>query len=155
MGEELTSISCHGTLVEVFGLGMLIQGDSGVGKSDCALGLIRRGHRLVSDDVVKITKQEGYLEGCSPELTRYHMEIRGIGILNIMHLFGKNAVLSKIKIDLVTMLESADPEKKQDRCEILGVNLPLNFLYVTPDCDAVSMIEIFAVNCIKSKLHDN
>src|SRR5699024_2263468 len=88
LNEEFAlSMSVHGTLVEVFGVGVLIQGDSSVGKSEAALGLIERGHRLISDDIVKVKKREGhYLEGSGAELTRHHMEIRGIGIINVANL---------------------------------------------------------------------
>src|SRR5262249_54787346 len=87
--EFAPSMSWHGTLVEVFGVGVLIQGDSSVGKSEAALGLIERGHRLISDDIVKVKKREGnYIEGFGAELTRHHMEIRGIGIINVAHLYG-------------------------------------------------------------------
>ena len=107
--EFAPTMSCHGTLVEVFGVGILIQGDSSVGKSEAALGLIERGHRLISDDIVKVRKREaGYLEGFGAELTRHHMEIRGIGIINVAHLYGAVCVRDQKSLDLVVKLEVWD-----------------------------------------------
>ncbi|MES2344822.1 MAG: HPr(Ser) kinase/phosphatase, partial [Chlamydiota bacterium] len=103
LNEEFSpSMTCHGTLVEAFGVGVLIQGDSSVGKSEAALGLIERGHRLISDDVVKVRLREGsYLEGAGPELTRHLMEIRGIGIINVAHLYGAVCVRIKFLCDFI------------------------------------------------------
>ena len=122
----------HGTFLEVFGLGVLILGDSGIGKSECALELIKRGHRLICDDIVTIKKIEsGFLIGMGNELTKYHMEIRGIGIVNIKSLFGIGAVLEEKSLDLVIEFEFFNPEKKYDRLgleeeffEIFGIKVP-------------------------------
>jgi HPr kinase/phosphorylase len=152
--EFAPSMSCHGTLVEVFGVGVLIQGDSSVGKSEAALGLIERGHRLISDDIVKVKKKEGnYIEGFGAELTRHHMEIRGIGIINVAHLYGAVCVRDNKVIDLVVNLEAWDDQKFYDRIgldekygDILGVKLPYHMLPVKPGRDVVLLLETIALN---------
>lgn len=152
--EFAPSISCHGTLVEVFGVGVIIQGDSSVGKSEAALGLIERGHRLISDDIVKVKKKEGsYLEGSGAELTRYHMEIRGIGIINVAHLYGAVCVRDYKSIDIVVKLETWDDDHFYDRAgldekymDILGVKLPYHILPVKPGRDVVLLLETIALN---------
>ena len=155
LNEEFAlSMSVHGTLVEVFGVGVLIQGDSSVGKSEAALGLIERGHRLISDDIVKVKKREGhYLEGSGAELTRHHMEIRGIGIINVANLYGAVCVRDYKSIDLVVKLESWDEQSFYDRvgldekfCDILGVKLPMHILPVKPGRDVVLLLETIALN---------
>lgn len=151
--EFSQSISLHGTLVEVFGVGVLIQGDSSVGKSEAALGLIERGHRLISDDVVKIKKREGtYLEGFGAQLTRHHMEIRGIGIINVAHLYGAVCVRDSKSIDIVVKLEVWDDQHFYDRvgldqkhCHILGLKLPFHLLPVKPGRDVVLLLETIAL----------
>jgi HPr kinase/phosphorylase len=148
------SLNCHGTLVEVFGVGVLIQGESSVGKSEAALGLIERGHRLVSDDVVKVVCREGtYLEGFGAELTRYHMEIRGIGIINVANLYGAVCVRDRKQLDIVVKLEAWDDTHFYDRVgleekhvDILGVKLPHHLLPVKPGRDVVLLIETIALN---------
>ncbi|HEY7368305.1 MAG TPA: HPr(Ser) kinase/phosphatase [Thermoanaerobaculia bacterium] len=113
--------SVHGVLVDVYGMGVLLLGDSGIGKSECALELISRGHRLVADDVVDIRKYpNGALVGRAAEMIRYHMELRGIGIINIKHLFGVSAVRSSKSIELVIELQRWDPTKKYDRLGLDG-----------------------------------
>lgn len=152
--EFLPSMTCHGTLVEVFGVGMLIQGNSSVGKSEAALGLIERGHRLVSDDVVKIMKREGaYIEGCGSGITQYHMEIRGIGIINVAHLYGAVCVRPSKSIDLVVRLENWDDNHFYDRvgleehtCDLLGIPVPSHLLPVKPGRDVVLLLETVALN---------
>lgn len=155
LSEEFAlSISLHGTLVEVFGVGVLIQGDSSVGKSETALGLIERGHRLISDDIVKVKKKEGsYLEGSGAELTRHHMEIRGIGIINVANLYGAVCVRDSKSIDIVVNLEAWDDQNFYDRvglddkcCDILDVKLPLHILPVKPGRDVVLLLETIALN---------
>jgi HPr kinase/phosphorylase len=153
-GEFAPTITLHGTLVEVFGVGVLIQGDSSVGKSEAALGLIERGHRLISDDVVKVKKREGnYLEGYGAELTKHHMEIRGIGIINVAHLYGAVCVRNFKSIDLVVKLEDWDDQSFYDRvgtdekyCDILGIDLPYHILPVKPGRDVVLLLETIALN---------
>ncbi len=152
--EFAPSTSVHGTLVEVFGVGVLIQGDSSVGKSEAALGLIERGHRLISDDIVKIKKKEGsHLEGFGAELTRHHMEIRGIGIINVANLYGVVCVRDQKSIDIVVKLEMWDDQNFYDRvgldekcCDILGVHLPYHTLPVKPGRDVVLLLETIALN---------
>lgn len=148
------SMTCHGTLVEAFGVGVLIQGDSSIGKSEAALGMIERGHRLISDDIVKVKIREGtYLEGSGPELTRHLMEIRGIGIINVAHLYGAVCVRDDKKLDMVVKLEEWDDKRFYDRvgldqkfCDILGMNIPYHILPVKPGRDVVLLIETIALN---------
>lgn len=147
-------MTCHGTLVEVFGIGILIQGDSSVGKSEAALGLIERGHRLITDDVVRIRVREGsYLEGSGPELTRHLMEIRGIGIINVAHLYGAVCIRREKSINLVVKLEEWDDNHFYDRIgldeksiEMLGIRIPLHTLPVKPGRDVVLLLETIALN---------
>lgn len=148
------TITVHGTLVEVFGVGMLIQGESSVGKSEAALGLIERGHRLISDDLVCVRVHEGlYLEGYGPELTRHLIEIRGIGIVNVAHLYGAVCVRDKKGINLVVKLELWDERNFYDRVgldqkitEILGVELAYHLLPVKPGRDIILLLETIALN---------
>lgn len=152
--EFAPSVTCHGTLVEVFGVGVLIQGDSSVGKSEAALGLIERGHRLIADDVVKVKKNEGrYLEGYGAQLMKHHMEIRGIGIINVAHLYGAVCVRDSKSIDIVVKLEVWDDKNFYDRvglderfCDILGMKLPHHVLPVKPGRDVVLLLETIALN---------
>lgn len=148
------SESVYGTLVEAYGKGVLIQGDSSVGKSETALGLIERQHRLVSDDVVIVSKREGsYLEGEGPRISRHLMEIRGIGIINVAHLYGAVCVSEKANIDVVVKLEAWDDDHFYDRVgleekhiEILGVSIPFYILPVKPGRDVVLLIETIILN---------
>lgn len=153
--EEFSrSISCHGTLVEVYGVGVLLQGDSSVGKSEAALGLIERGHRLISDDTVRVTRREGnYLEGSGAILTRHHMEIRGIGIINVAHLYGAVCVRDSKSIDILVRLEIWNDNHFYDRagldeklCDILGIKIPYLVLPVKPGRDVVLLLETIALN---------
>jgi HPr kinase/phosphorylase len=152
--EFAPTMNCHGTLVEVFGVGVLIQGDASVGKSEAALGLIEHGHRLISDDIVKVRKCEGsYLEGSGAELTRHHMEIRGIGIINVAHLYGMVCVRDHKSIDLIVKLEQWDDDCFYDRVgldekyyDMLGVRIPYNVLPVKPGRDVVLLLETIALN---------
>lgn len=153
--EEFSpSLNCHGTLVEVFGVGVLIQGESSVGKSEAGLGLIERGHRLISDDIVKVKKREGaYLEGSGAELTRHHMEIRGLGIINVAHLYGAVCVREKKSVDIVVKLEVWDNHNFYDRVgldekyiDILGIKVPFHVLPVKPGRDVVLLLETIALN---------
>lgn len=119
--ELAPSTSLHGVLVDVYGMGVLLLGESGIGKSECALDLIQRGHRLVADDVVEIRKYpNGSLVGRAADMIRYHMELRGIGIINIKHLFGVSAVRTSKSIELVIELERWDPTKRYDRLGLDG-----------------------------------
>jgi HPr kinase/phosphorylase len=148
------AITCHGTLVEAFGVGALIQGDSSIGKSEAALSLIERGHRLISDDVVKIRLREGsYLDGSGPELTRHLIEIRGIGIINVAHLYGAVCVRESKRVDIVVKLEEWDDSRFYDRigldqqfCDILGMKVPYHILPVKPGRDVALLIETIILN---------
>ncbi|KPJ86866.1 MAG: aldolase [Spirochaetes bacterium DG_61] len=155
--------SVHGVLVEVFGVGILIIGKSGVGKSECALELIERGHRLVADDVVDIRSiSDTFLIGSGAKLIRHHMEIRGLGIININHLFGVGAIRDKKQIQLVMSLEEWDAKKEYDRLgltesvyTILGVEVPLLTIPVRPGRNIPILIETAAMNFRLSKLGYN
>ncbi len=152
--EFCPSVTMHGTLVEVFGVGLLIQGESSVGKSEAALGLIERGHRLISDDVVRVKKKEGsYLVGSGPELTRHLMEIRGIGIINVAHLYGAVCVRPDKGIDIIVKLEPWDDQHFYDRVgldekfiDVLGISVPYHILPVKPGRDVVLLLETIALN---------
>jgi HPr kinase/phosphorylase len=154
LAEEFApTITRHGTLVEVFGVGVLLQGESAVGKSEAALGLIERGHRLIADDIVRVRKREPRsLEGFSVELTRHHMEIRGIGIINVASLYGAVCVGDSKRIDLVVQLESWNDDHFYDRvglddqfCDILDVKLPFHVLPLKPGRDVVLLLETIAL----------
>lgn len=143
----------HGVLVEVFGMGTLLIGKSGIGKSETALELLKRGHRLVADDAVEITKVDDMLRGTSPELIRHFMEIRGIGILDIKRLYGLGAVKKWEAIDLAVDLEQWDRQKEYDRVgldenyiEILGVKIPKVTVPVKPGRNLAMIVEVAARN---------
>ncbi len=147
-------ITKHGVLVNVFGEGVLITGDSGVGKSEAALELIKRGHQLVADDVVDICRvNENRLVGESPEMVRYFMEIRGIGIIDIRAMYGVGSVILKKSIDFVMHLEKWDNTKEYDRLglqeetvSILGVKVPHLLTPVKPGRNIAIIIEVAARN---------
>jgi len=147
--------SIHGVLVEVYGLGILILGDSGVGKSEAALELITHGHRLVADDVVNIHRAHGNLlmgTGAN-RIIAHHMEIRGMGIINVTHLFGISAIRDRKEIQLVVKLEEWNSEKNYDRIgiedqytEFLGVKVPVLEIPVKPGRNIPIIIETAAMN---------
>lgn len=149
---QMTTV--HGVLIDVFGLGILLLGDSGVGKSETALELIKRGHMLVADDVVEIHKHAGgILIGRGREIIKHHMEIRGIGILNIPRLFGVGTILDRAQVNLVIHLESWDPKKEYDRLglddhkmTILGVNVPNMTIPVYSGRNLSVLIEVASLN---------
>ncbi len=144
----------HGVLVDIYGVGCLILGKSGVGKSEAALELVHRGHRLVADDIVHIDRIAGnVLMGYGSELIKYHMEIRGLGIINIRNLFGISSVRTRKRVSLVFRLERWDERKEYDRtgleerqCEILGVALPELTIPVQPGRNASILIEVGAMD---------
>lgn len=153
----------HGVLVDVHGMGVLLTGESGIGKSECALDLITRGHRLVADDAVQISRfPSGRLVGRASNLIRYHMELRGIGIINIKHLFGVSAVRASQDVELVISLERWKPGEQYDRLglsqetyEILGEKRPLMRLPVASGRNLAILIEIAARNeLLKSQGYD-
>ena len=155
--------SMHGVLVDVFGIGVLITGKSGVGKSETALELIKRGHRLVADDSVEIKKvNEESLKGTSPEIIRHFLEIRGIGILDIKHLYGVGSIRNAKKIDLVIELEYWDENKVYERVgieeqftEILGTDVPIIVLPVKPGRNLAMIVEVAARNYRQKKMGYN
>ncbi len=150
----LPSTTVHGVLVDVLGVGVLLMGKSGIGKSECALDLILRGHRLVADDVVKVRmKLPAVLFGEGSDLLHYHMEIRGLGILNIKHLFGVAAIRERKKIDLAIVLEEWDPDEDYDRLgledlkySVLGIDIPMQKIPVRPGRNITSIVEVAARN---------
>jgi HPr kinase/phosphorylase len=144
----------HGVLLDVLGVGVLIIGKSGIGKSECALELICNGQRLVADDLVEVEKQDpSQLFGSGPDMIRYMMEIRGLGIINIKEIFGISSVRSKKLVELVIELVEWEPDTEYDRLgldarhyEILGVELPLLRLPIRPGRNMSSIIEVAARN---------
>ena len=146
--------SIHGVLMDVFGVGVLILGKSGIGKSECALDLILRGHRLVADDMVYIQKRSpSSLIGSGFEVIQHHMEIRGLGIINIRSLFGVEAIRERKKIELVLELLEWDTQQEYDRLgfeeekySILGVEMPMLRIPVTPARNLTTIIEVAARN---------
>jgi len=143
----------HGVLLDVYGLGVLLLGESGVGKSEAALELIVRGHRLVSDDGVEIIRRGGILTGAGPSLTRFHMELRGLGIINIKDLFGVAAVRERKDIDMAVRLELWKEGKAYERLgldeptfTLLGVPLPYIEMPVTPGKNLSVLLEVAARN---------
>ncbi len=153
--EELApEITRHGVLVEVYGVGLLIIGDSGIGKSESALDLVKKGHRLVSDDAVIIKRvMRDTLIGYSPEISKHHMELRGLGIIDVKTLFGVGAVREEQSIDFIINLEDWDEDKNYDRLglkeetgEILGVNIPKVTVPVKPGRNLAMVMEVAAMN---------
>lgn len=143
----------HGVLMDIYGLGMLLLGDSGVGKSESALDLVVRGHRLVTDDVVEIVRKGNVLTGTGPGMTRFHMELRGLGIINIKDLFGVAAVREAKDIELVVRLELREPGKSYERLgldeptfSLLGLSLPYIEMPVTPGKNISVLLEVAARN---------
>ncbi len=150
----LAQTNVHGVLVDVLGVGVLLMGKSGIGKSECALDLVNRGHRLVSDDVVKVRlKLPAVLFGEGSDLLHYHMEVRGLGIINIKHLFGVAAIRERKKIDLVIELVEWQDGHEYDRLgleersyELLGVKLPLQTIPVRQGRNITTLVEVAARN---------
>ena len=148
-----TRLHLHSVLLDVFGLGVLILGESGIGKSECALDLIDRGHRLVADDVVEIKRMGDVLVGVSPDLTRFHMELRGLGVLNIKDLYGVSSMRLSKRVELVVQLERWEAGKEYDRLGlrdetflILGVEVPLARMPVAPGRNIALLVEVAARN---------
>ncbi|MDD3220109.1 MAG: HPr(Ser) kinase/phosphatase [Lachnospiraceae bacterium] len=156
-------ISIHGVLVDVYGEGVLIMGESGIGKSEAALELIKRGHRLVSDDVVEIRRvSDVTLVGSAPDITRHFIELRGIGIIDVKTLFGVEHVKDTQQIDLVIKLEEWDREKEYDRLglqeeytEFLGNKVVCHSLPIRPGRNLAVIVESAAVNHRQKKMGYN
>ncbi|HXK66604.1 MAG TPA: HPr(Ser) kinase/phosphatase, partial [Spirochaetota bacterium] len=148
------SVTIHGTLIDVFGIGILLIGKSGVGKSETALELIERGHRLIADDLVEIKKiDESLLMGSGSELIRHHMETRGIGILNVRDIFGIRSVRNRKRIELVAELQEWDANTHYDRLgieeqvyTILDIEVPYIIVPVRPGRNIPIIIETAALN---------
>ena len=153
----------HGVLVEVYGEGILLIGDSGIGKSEAAVELLKRGHRLIADDAVEIRKVSGNaLVGTSPELIRNYVELRGIGSINVAKLFGVGAGRKENEIDLVVKIVHWNTQEVYDRLgleekymEILGVNIPLNTIPITPGRNLAMILEVAAMNNRQKKMGYN
>ncbi len=156
-------LTLHGVLVEVSGEGLLITGDSGVGKSETALELIKRGHRLIADDAVEVRRiNRTTLIGTAPALIRYYMELRGIGVVDVRHTFGVGAVKPETDIDLVVNFELWDDGKAYDRLgleteytDILGVSLPMLTIPVRPGRNLAVILELAAMNNRQKKMGYN
>ena len=161
--ELAPCISIHGVLVDVYGVGVLIMGESGIGKSEAALELIKRGHRLVSDDVVEISKvSDETLVGRAPDITRHFIELRGIGIVDVKNLFGVLSVRETQTIDLVITLEDWDKEKEYDRLgleeqytEFLGNKIVCHQLPIRPGRNLAIIVETAAINHRKKNMGYN
>ena len=161
--ELAPRITRHGVLVEVYGEGILLVGDSGVGKSETAIELIKRGHRLIADDAVEIRRVSSKsLVGQSPENIRHFIELRGIGIINARRIFGMGAVKLQEKIDMCINLEIWDATKVYDRMgmdseytEILGIKVPVMTIPVKPGRNLAIIIEVAAMNNRQKKMGYN
>ena len=156
-------ISIHGVLVDVFGEGVLIMGESGIGKSEAALELIKRGHRLVSDDVVEIRKvSDATLVGSAPDITKHFIELRGIGIIDVKSMYGVESVKDTQNIDMVIKLEDWDKDKEYDRLgledrytEFLGNQVVCHNIPIRPGRNLAIIVESAAVNYRQKKMGYN
>ena len=156
-------ITRHGVLVEVYGEGLLLIGDSGIGKSEAAVELLKRGHRLIADDAVEIRKVSGTsLIGTSPELIRNYIELRGIGVINVAKLFGMGAVKAENEINLVVNIVPWNTHEVYDRLgleeqhmEIMGIKVPMNTIPITPGRNLAVILEVAAMNNRQRKMGYN
>jgi HPr kinase/phosphorylase len=156
-------ITRHGVLVEVYGEGVLLYGDSGVGKSEVAMELIKRGHRLIADDAVEIRRVSNRsLVGTSPENIRHFMELRGVGIINARNLFGMGAVKKSAKLDMIINLEPWDNDKVYDRMgaedvytKVLDVEVPFYTIPVQPGRNIAVIVEVAAMNNRQKRMGNN
>jgi HPr kinase/phosphorylase len=147
-------VTVHGVLMDILGLGVLVIGESGIGKSECALDLVVRGHRLVADDAVELRcRAESFVLGSCPELTRHHMEIRGLGLINIQDLFGVASTRTSKRVELVVQLERWEPGREYDRLglddsryTVLGVPIPMIRMPVAPGRNVAILVEVAARN---------
>jgi HPr kinase/phosphorylase len=144
----------HGVLLDILGLGVLVVGESGIGKSECALDLVVRGHRLVADDAVELRcRAQSFVMGTCPELTRNHMEIRGLGMINVQDLFGVASTRTSKRVELVVQLERWEPGREYDRLgvddnfyELLGIRVPMVRMPVAPGRNVAILVEVAARN---------
>jgi len=144
----------HGVLLDILGLGVLMVGESGIGKSECALDLVVRGHRLVADDTVEVRRRAAsIIIGSCPELTRHHMEVRGLGLINLRDLFGVASTRNSKRVELIVQLERWDPHREYDRLgiddsffELLGLRVPLIRMPVAPGRNLAILVEVAARN---------
>jgi HPr kinase/phosphorylase len=144
----------HGVLMDILGLGVLVIGESGIGKSECALDLVVRGHRLVADDAVELRcRAQSFVLGSCPELTRHHMEIRGLGLINVQDLFGVASTRTSKRVELVVQLERWEPGREYDRLgvddnyyELLGIRVPMIRMPVAPGRNVAILVEVAARN---------
>jgi HPr kinase/phosphorylase len=155
-------VTRHGVLLDIYGEGVMITGDSGVGKSEAAIELIMRGHRLVADDAVELRRVSGRLMGSAPEVIRNYIELRGIGVINVQQLFGVRAVKNEAQLDLVVNFEPWDSEKFYDRLgiedhyvDILDIQVPTLTIPVRPGRNLASIVEVAAMNNRHRKLGYN
>lgn len=156
-------VTRHGVLVEVYGEGILLIGDSGIGKSEAAVELLKRGHRLIADDAVEIRKvSTNSLVGTAPELIRNYIELRGIGIVNVAKLFGMGAVRTENEINLIVNIVPWNTQEVYDRLgleeqymELLGVKVPMNTIPITPGRNLAMILEVAAMNNRQKKLGYN
>ena len=161
--ELAPRVTTHGVLVEVYGEGILLLGDSGIGKSETAIELVKRGHRLVADDAVEVRRvSDKSLIGSAPDIIRHFIELRGIGIVDVKMIFGMGAVKNTEKIDLVINLESWKEKKQYDRLglnteytEILGMQIPSVTIPVKPGRNLAVVIEVAAMNHRQKKMGYN
>ena len=162
-GALAPRITRHGVLVEVYGEGLLLVGDSGIGKSEAAVELLKRGHRLIADDAVEIRRISGSaLVGTAPALIRNYIELRGIGIVNVAKLFGMGAVKAENEINLVVNIVPWTAHENYDRLgledqfmEILGVQVPMNTIPITPGRNLAVILEVAAMNNRQRKMGYN
>ena len=144
----------HGVLLDILGLGVLMVGESGIGKSECALDLVVRGHRLVADDTVEVRRRAASIVvGSCPELTRHHMELRGLGVINLRDLFGVASTRTSKRVELVVQLERWDPRREYERLgldeqffDLLGLRIPLIRMPVAPGRNLAILVEVAARN---------
>ena len=156
-------VTRHGVLVEVYGEGILLTGDSGIGKSEAAIELLKRGHRLIADDAVEIKKvSTNVLYGTAPELIRNYIELRGIGIINVAKLYGMGAVKLDNQIDLVVNIVHWNTQEAYDRLgledqytEILDVQVPMYTIPITPGRNLAVILEVAAMNNLQKKIGYN
>lgn len=162
-GALAPRVTRHGVLMEIYGEGIFLTGDSGIGKSEAAVELLKRGHRLIADDAVEIRKvSSNSLIGTAPELIRNYMELRGIGIINVAKLYGMGAVKLDNEINLVVNIVHWDTHKAYDRLglddeytEILGVQIPMYTIPITPGRNLAIILEVAAMNNRQRKMGYN